>query len=87
MTYTTTDLIDNNADIAALEDAIDEASELGISRRTPKVQTILNHYSKGDYDFEVIGNHVATYLVCKTNERFLHKVMSVKAARTFWKSL
>jgi hypothetical protein len=44
-------------------------------------------YSKGDYDFEVIGNVVATYLVCSTTERYEHAILTLEDARSFWLSL
>lgn len=44
-------------------------------------------YSKGDYDFEVLGSVVATYLVLDTNERYEHAIMTLEEARYFWKSL
>jgi hypothetical protein len=44
-------------------------------------------YSKGDYDFEVIGNVVATYLVVDTNERYEHAILTLEDARSFWLSL
>jgi|SouAtlMetagenome_1021521.scaffolds.fasta_scaffold04236_2 hypothetical protein len=47
----------------------------------------LTFYSKGDYDFEVIGNVVATYLVVDDNERFPHAIMTLEDARSFWLSL
>jgi len=44
-------------------------------------------HSKGDYDFEVIGDVVATYLVVDTNERYNYAIMTLEDARSFWLSL
>jgi hypothetical protein len=51
------------------------------------IKSHIQSYSKGDYDFEVIGSVVATYLVLDTGERYDHAIMTLEDARAFWLSL